>query len=248
MLWEGLAYGRFGLVGGEWREWRLPLLSCETILHQLRRGQVRYEELLGRRPEVFGRRRFGLIPILPHPLHRLGFIGAMHASFEEGQFPEGAQVKALGRAGGDRDRTAMGRPPLSAISLACYQNGRVDGPRPCRDDLAGSLARRRLTVARRFACIAVRELARQTCSSGSIFPRHGPRQPSGSLASSPINTARRISKKRSCGAGPIRFPASALVATVRRGRSDPSRRRADPTGGRQDARALYFSPQGDALC
>jgi alpha-mannosidase len=92
-LKESLAAGRVGLIGGEASEERLPLLSHESILTEIQRGLSKYDELLGRRPQVFGRWRYGLTPHLPGILHKLGFKGALHAGFEEGKTPEGVQFK-----------------------------------------------------------------------------------------------------------------------------------------------------------
>ena len=47
-LRRALAEERVGLIGGEEREERLPLLSPETILEALQRGLARYETLAGK--------------------------------------------------------------------------------------------------------------------------------------------------------------------------------------------------------
>src|SRR4051794_20589460 len=88
-LQEALAAGRLGLIGGEASEERLPLLSHESMLTEIQRGLNEYDKLLERRPQVFGRWRYGLTPHLPGILHKLGFKGALHAGFEEGKTPEG---------------------------------------------------------------------------------------------------------------------------------------------------------------
>jgi len=92
-LKDALAAGRIGLIGGEASEERLPLMSHESILAEIQRGLSKYDALLGRRPHVFGRWRYGLTPHLPGILHKLGFKGALHAGFEEGKTPEGVQLK-----------------------------------------------------------------------------------------------------------------------------------------------------------
>jgi alpha-mannosidase len=84
---------RLGLIGGEYAELRLPLISCETLRSHLLQGLARFEQVLGCRPRVFGRRRFGLTPMLPQILQNCGFEAAVHATLEEGVFPEGTQTK-----------------------------------------------------------------------------------------------------------------------------------------------------------
>lgn len=92
-LKQSTGSGKVGIMGGEGTEERLPLMSQDSIVANLRQGLARYEELLGKRPEVFARWRFGLTPVLPGVLKKLGFRGALHASFEEGTIPAGTQFK-----------------------------------------------------------------------------------------------------------------------------------------------------------
>ncbi len=105
------------LLGGDYDERPLPLLPPEAMWHHFHRGANAYQEHLGRRPTVFGRRRFGLTPILPGLLRRLGFTGAMHSTLDDGKFPTGNQsqiqwegvdatlIETLGRVPSD-----VGRP------------------------------------------------------------------------------------------------------------------------------------------
>jgi len=113
---------RLGLVGGEYSELRLPLLSCETIRSQLLRGLARFEEVLGMRPRVFGRRRFGLTPMLPQILQKCGFEAALHATLEEGAFPEGTQTKVRWEGCDGTALDAIARPPLDANRPGAFLN------------------------------------------------------------------------------------------------------------------------------
>jgi alpha-mannosidase len=117
---QALADDRLGIIGGEEVERELPLLSCEAVREEIVRGKKIYEDLLGRPVEVFGRRRFGLTPNLPSLLQKLGFVGAVHATFEDGRFPEGGQIKIRwqGRDGTGID--AIARAPLDASKPATY--------------------------------------------------------------------------------------------------------------------------------
>jgi alpha-mannosidase len=90
---SALAANRIGLIGGEAIERRLPLLGPESILAGLKLGGQLYKSLIGVRPTVFGRWRFGLTPQLPQILTKLGYQGALHASFEDGKTPDGVQFK-----------------------------------------------------------------------------------------------------------------------------------------------------------
>lgn len=88
--WEA---GTLGVVGGEEDEPPLPLMTLESAADELDRGMETYERLLGRRPSVFGRRRFGLSPLLPQVLLNGGLTGALHATLDDGQFPTGNQSR-----------------------------------------------------------------------------------------------------------------------------------------------------------
>jgi alpha-mannosidase len=113
-LREGLEAKRVGLIGGEATETRLPLLSHESILAEISRGLAKYDEILGARPQVFGRWRYGLTPHLPGILHKLGFKAALHAGFEEGKSPDGLQFKVRWEGLDGSAIDAIARTPLDA--------------------------------------------------------------------------------------------------------------------------------------
>jgi alpha-mannosidase len=100
------------LVGGELAERELPLLPPETVLAEFREAGRTYRELLGRVPEVYGRRRYGLSPLLPQMLSRLGFTGALHLTLDEGQFPRAEQAKASWEGLDGTTIEALSRVPL----------------------------------------------------------------------------------------------------------------------------------------
>ncbi|MCD4727249.1 MAG: hypothetical protein K8R46_06285, partial [Pirellulales bacterium] len=92
-LQKALEDGKVELIGGEYDEVPLPLLSPEAVNLNLARGLAACEEHLGHRPMVFGRRRFGLTPVLPQILHRRGFTAAFHCTLDDGRFPVGTQAR-----------------------------------------------------------------------------------------------------------------------------------------------------------
>lgn len=113
-LRHGLDRGTACLVGGEYDEGPLPLLTPEALLGQLCRGLAACRAVLGQVPVVYGRRRFGLAPNLPGILSGLGFEGALHATLDDGVFPPSPQAKIRweGLDAGSID--ALGRVPLDA--------------------------------------------------------------------------------------------------------------------------------------
>lgn len=102
------------LVGGDERETELPLESLEAIYRRLRRGLEICQTELGRRPVVYGRRRFGLAPGLPQVLARLGYHGALHFTLDDGRFPRGDQNKSRWEGLDQSSLEILARIPLDA--------------------------------------------------------------------------------------------------------------------------------------
>ena len=114
ILRQAFEADRVGLLGGEITERCLPLMSQETVLAELKRGAAVYETQLGRTVEVYGRRRFGLTPTLPPILDRLGFQGVLHATLDDGRFPQGSQAKTRWEAADGSAIDSIAKPPLDA--------------------------------------------------------------------------------------------------------------------------------------
>jgi len=108
------------LVGGEYRESRLPLMSPEEVLAKLKAGLETYERLTGHRPTVYGRRTYGLTPLLPQTLAQLGFVGAIHASFDEGKVPEMLHARGRWAGMGAEEIDAVGKPPQDATEPGAF--------------------------------------------------------------------------------------------------------------------------------
>jgi alpha-mannosidase len=108
------------LIGGEFDERELSLLPAEAILDQIARGLDAYTRHLGQRPKIFARRRFGLSPILPQILLKLGFVGAFHFTLDDGRFPRGNQSKIRWEGLGASTLDAMTRLPIDAAQSECF--------------------------------------------------------------------------------------------------------------------------------
>ncbi len=121
-LKEGLEKERVALIGGEYREQAIPLMSPESILDELRRGREAYQRHLGRQPAIFGRRRFGLSPVLPQILRKFGFTGAVHFTLDDGNFPTSRQAKIwwVGMDGSEVE--ALAQLPIDAGRATSFLN------------------------------------------------------------------------------------------------------------------------------
>ncbi len=113
-LKTALAEERVDLLGGEFTEPALALMTPESILAEIRRGLAAYEEHLGERPTVFARRRFGLTPILPQILEHCGFAAACHFTLDGGRFPTSDQSRIVWEGAGDASLEALARLPIDA--------------------------------------------------------------------------------------------------------------------------------------
>ncbi|HXT59200.1 MAG TPA: hypothetical protein VN699_11220 [Pirellulales bacterium] len=109
-----LDHGRVAVVGGEHAEGELPLLPLEAVLAELRRGAASYQASLALKPVVYGRRRFGLSPMLPMVLSRLGYEGALHLTLDDGRFPRTGQAKSRWEGLDASAIDALERLPLDA--------------------------------------------------------------------------------------------------------------------------------------
>ncbi len=114
LLRQRLKNGSACIVGGEniWEE--LPLLPVEELFQALRDGLATYRELLGKPPSLFGRRRFGLSPILPQILQSFGYRAALHFTLDDGTFPTSSQSRIRWEGIGPAVIDAVARVPLDA--------------------------------------------------------------------------------------------------------------------------------------
>ncbi|HEX3727593.1 MAG TPA: hypothetical protein VHV08_15170 [Pirellulales bacterium] len=123
-LWSRLLasvdQGTACLLGNEIEERELPLLPLETTLDSLRAGVTDYEALVGRRPQVFARRRAGLWPALPAMLVKLGYQGALHFTLDDGRFPLAPQSKTRWEGLDTSVLDVFGRVPCDAAKADTF--------------------------------------------------------------------------------------------------------------------------------
>lgn len=117
---KALETQKVAILGGDSDEPEFPLMTLEPILAALRRALAAYERHLGQRPAVFARRRFGLTPLLPQILRKLGFHGALHFTLDEGRFPVGNQSKIRWEGLDGTAIEALAKPPLDASGADAF--------------------------------------------------------------------------------------------------------------------------------
>lgn len=122
LLKRGVEQKTLTLVGGDHVENELPLWPIESVLAGLKRGLQIFEQLVGQRPTVYGRRRFGLSPVLPQLLSRLSFEGALHVTLDDGQFPQSDQCKTRWEGLDPSAIDALCRLPLDANAPESFLN------------------------------------------------------------------------------------------------------------------------------
>lgn len=121
-LKEAIENERATIIGGEFAELDLPLLPPEAILAQFKLGLDSYDRHLACRPKIFCRRRFGLSPMLPQILAKLGFDGAFHFTLDDGRFPHGNQSKIRWEGLGAASIDALVRLPIDAANSRYFMN------------------------------------------------------------------------------------------------------------------------------
>lgn len=131
--WQALAAalqrGTVSLVGGEQHEDLLPLSPLEDVLANLLAGLDTFQQSVGRRPKVFGRRRDGLSTALPQILDKLGFQGALHVTLDDGRFPLRVQSKIRWQGDDTSAIDAVARLPRDAAQPQTF----LDLPRRLAD-------------------------------------------------------------------------------------------------------------------
>lgn len=114
--------GSLDLVSGDQFERRLPLMSQESIVHELRRGYDQYSKIIGRPPTAYGRYSFGLCAALPQLLCQFDYRLALHSTFDGGQFPEASQFRARWSIADSSDIAVLARPPKNGAEHSVYLN------------------------------------------------------------------------------------------------------------------------------
>lgn len=133
--WEKILDERPGLqdrVRDAWADRQCELLigedeSFETRLEPTERiGEHLWSvvdwtrETFGRRPRVWARRDYGLHPDMPMLLKSCGYEGALHLTFDVGQFPELEEAKLTWQAADRTGIEAFSRLPLPAARAATF--------------------------------------------------------------------------------------------------------------------------------
>jgi alpha-mannosidase len=121
-LKQAVGDGQVCLVGGEFSDAPTAIYDPESLLAELRRGLAAYETHLGARPRIYGRRTFGLTPMLPQVLKKLGFIAALHTALDGGELPTSGQTKTMWQGLDGTSIDAVARPPLDANKPETFLN------------------------------------------------------------------------------------------------------------------------------
>ena len=113
------------VVSGQFAELPTQLLSVEALHQNIAQGIQSHSQLgdaFSEQSPVFASRRFGLGNRLPCLLDGFGFAGAIHATFDEGFFPEGSHPNINWEGIDGESVNAAGRTPISAESADAFLN------------------------------------------------------------------------------------------------------------------------------
>jgi alpha-mannosidase len=119
-LREAHAAGTADLICGDLCEMPLPLMSLSSVLWQLGEADRRTRRLLGKPATVWGRRRYGVFPLLPQILKKAGFTGALHVVLDDGIYPDAEQSKVRWEGIGGTSIDAWSRIPLAADAAVSF--------------------------------------------------------------------------------------------------------------------------------
>ncbi len=119
-LREACLAGSADLVCGDLCERPLPLLPLESVLWQLDEAGRVTTRLFQKPAVVWGRRRYGVFPLLPQILKKAGFHGALHVVLDDGIYPDAEQSKVRWEGTGGTSIDAWSRIPLAADAAVSY--------------------------------------------------------------------------------------------------------------------------------
>ncbi|MCE9607575.1 MAG: hypothetical protein K8U03_22025 [Planctomycetia bacterium] len=119
-LQHALDRGTACLVGGDFDEREATLLGPETVLAEFRRGRAAYERRLGRAPDVYGRRKQGLSPLVPAIVARYGYEGALGFTLDDGRYPTSDSCKTRWEGLDSNAVDCLNRAPLDANVAASF--------------------------------------------------------------------------------------------------------------------------------
>jgi len=119
-LREASLAGAADIVCGDLCERPLPLLPLESVLWQLDEARRTVARLFQKPSIVWGRRRYGVFPLLPQILKKAGFLGALHVVLDDGIYPDAEQSKVRWEGTGGTSIDAWSRIPLAADAAVSF--------------------------------------------------------------------------------------------------------------------------------
>lgn len=129
---SGLMNDTISIVGGEYDETPLQLMSLDSAADQMARGTEAYRKHIGEQPMCFARRRNGFYPSLAEAIRNAGYKSALHLKFDEGQMPESSQGRTNWQLYGRDMLETYARSPLDAslhetfLNLPTYLSDTMD--------------------------------------------------------------------------------------------------------------------------
>jgi len=112
--------GRADVAGGDLQELAAPLVPLESAILDLQRGRATFREIFQREPTTWGRRRYGLSPMLPQLLQKFGFHSGLHFLLDDGIYPDNEQSRMRWEACDSSSVDAYSRIPLAADSATTW--------------------------------------------------------------------------------------------------------------------------------
>ncbi len=108
------------VIGGDREQIATPVVPVESLIWQLQSGVQKIQELTGRAPTTWARRRFGLTSLLPMLLHRFAFHSALHLVLDDGVYPDYEQSKIHWEGADGTVLDAFSRIPMAAEGSTGY--------------------------------------------------------------------------------------------------------------------------------
>ncbi len=125
--------------GGDWKEGPLPVMPLASAIHTLSRGIGAFQTHLGRRPNIWGRRRFGLNTQLPQLLKQFQFTSCLHVLLDDGLYPDTEHSKVRWEGCDGTTIDAMSRIPLAVDNAASFLRFATQMSESMEEDTVGAV-------------------------------------------------------------------------------------------------------------
>ncbi|MCA9041509.1 MAG: hypothetical protein KDA65_14245, partial [Planctomycetaceae bacterium] len=112
--------GKIDFCSGEQSDRPSLLAPIESVIWNFNLGHKTFESILGKRPRMWARRRFGFSTLLPMLLNRMQYQSALHFALDDGLYPDEEHTRFRWEGADNTSIEACSRIPMAADSASSF--------------------------------------------------------------------------------------------------------------------------------